>query len=498
MKLNQQLVQRFIQYAIEYGDFETEDNFYVQNLILEITKAEDLETQTEADLSELDTPNQIAQYWINQMIEHGLIEDAVYQKEIIETKLLDLITPKPSTINRNFKALYQEDPQKATQYFYDICARNHYIKADAIAQNIHYYTPTHYGDLEITINMSKPEKDAKEIAAAKQAKQTSYPLCALCMENEGYEGSVTQAARRNHRIIRITLDGANWGFQFSPYAYFPEHSIVLSEHHVPMKIERQTFINLLSFVQQFPHYFAGSNADLPIVGGSILSHNHYQTGRHTFPMDNAEEIDTFTLDNYPNVNAALLDWPMSVIRLKGTDQAQLVDAAEHIFNEWNAYSDESVSVKAYSEDGERHHTVTPIARFRQATGQYELDLVLRDNQTSEQYPDGIFHPHQDVQHIKKENIGLIEVMGTAILPARLKQELQDVARYVLGDTSIDLGVHQQWAEDLKAEHTFTKEKAESIIHDAMGQKFKRVLEDAGVFKRTEEGFKAFQRFISTL
>lgn len=497
MKLNQQLIQRFISYAVEYGDFETEDEFYIQNLVLEITQAEDIE-KSELDISDLDTPNAIAQYWINQMVEHHIIEDAVYQKEMVETKLLDLITPKPSTINRNFRQLYQESPEKATQYLYDICMRNHYIKADAIAQNIHFYTPTHYGHLEITINMSKPEKDAKEIAAARNAKQTSYPLCALCMENEGYEGSVTQAARRNHRIARIKLDGENWGFQFSPYAYFPEHSIVLSAQHVPMKIGRQTFVNLLDFVKQFPHYFAGSNADLPIVGGSILSHNHYQTGRHTFPMDNAAEIESFTMRDYPEVEAVLLDWPMSVIRLKGKNQTQIIDAAEHIFNQWNTYSDESVRVKAQSDEGERHHTITPIARYRQETGNYELDLVLRDNQTSEDYPDGIFHPHQDVQHIKKENIGLIEVMGTAILPARLKHELKQVEHYVLGETDADLGVHQDFADELKAKHQFTKENAEGIVLDAVGQKFKRVLEDAGVFKRNDEGLEAFKRFIQTL
>ncbi|UXV38190.1 UDP-glucose--hexose-1-phosphate uridylyltransferase [Staphylococcus simulans] len=497
MKLNQQLIQRFISYAVEYGDFEKEDAFYIQNLVLEITQAEDIEHE-ERDISELDTPNAIAQHWINRMIEHHLIEDAVYQKEMVETKLLDLITPKPSTINRNFRQLYQDSPEKATQYLYDICMRNHYIKADAIAQNIHFYTPTNYGDLEITINMSKPEKDAKEIAAAREAKQTSYPLCALCMENEGYQGSVTQAARRNHRIALIKLDGEDWGFQFSPYAYFPEHSIVLSAQHVPMKIGRQTFVNLLDFVKQFPHYFAGSNADLPIVGGSILSHNHYQTGRHTFPMDNATETERFTIDDYPEVEAVLLDWPMSVIRLKGNNQAQLIDAAEHIFNQWNAYSDESVQVKAQSEAGERHHTITPIARYRQETGRFELDLVLRDNQTSEDYPDGIFHPHQDVQHIKKENIGLIEVMGTAILPARLKHELKQVEQYVLGETDIDLGVHQDFADELKAKHQFTPENAEGIVLDAVGQKFKRVLEDAGVFKRDTEGLEAFKRFVQTL
>lgn len=498
MKVNQALIQQFIQDAIKYGDFDTLDAIYIQNNVLDILSAEGIETETSVDLSKFENTNAIVQYWIEQMIQNDLLEDTVYQKEIIETKLLDLITPKPSTINREFQALYQEDPKKATDYFYEICERNHYVKADAVAKNIHYYTNTEYGDLEITINMSKPEKDAKEIAKARNAKQTSYPLCALCMENEGFRGSVTQAARRNHRIIRLDLAGEPWGFQFSPYAYFPEHSIVLSEKHEPMKINRQTFINLLEFVRQFKHYFAGSNADLPIVGGSILSHNHYQTGRHTFPMDLAKEQETFKMDQFPQVESAILEWPMSVIRLKSNETEVLVEAAEHIFETWKHYSDPSVDVKAFSDAGERHHTITPIARFNDETKNYELDLVLRDNQTSSEYPDGIFHPHQDVQHIKKENIGLIEVMGTAILPARLKRELKEVERYVCGETSIDVGIHQTWADDMMKKHTFTTENAESIILDEVGQIFKRVLEDAGVYKQTPQGKAAFQTFIQSL
>ncbi|AYU55896.1 UDP-glucose--hexose-1-phosphate uridylyltransferase [Staphylococcus debuckii] len=498
MELNRQYVNRFIDDAIQYNDYEPTDAYYLQNLILEITGAEKVDEQaTEYNFTNL-SPNDIAQHWIEQMIENQIIEDVVYQKEIIETKLLDLITPKPSTINRRFNELYEQHPGKATDYFYELCKRNHYIKTDAIAQNLHYYTATEYGDLEITINLSKPEKDAKEIAKAREAKQAHYPANALCMENEGFAGSVAQAARRNHRIIRLKLNGEPWGFQFSPYAYFAEHSIVLSEEHNPMKVEKATFSNLLEFVQKFPHYFAGSNADLPIVGGSILSHNHYQTGRHTFPMDNAPESYAFTIEKYPEVQAATLKWPMSVVRLKGQEIDELVEAAEYIFETWLNYSDETVGVKAFSEDGTRHHTVTPIARYRQSTGNYELDLVLRDNQTSTQYPDGIFHPHPDVQHIKKENIGLIEVMGTAILPGRLKRELKEVEAYVLGNKEADIGKHQMWADRMIAAYDFNQENAEGIIHQEVGHIFKRVLEDAGVFKQTEEGQAAFNRFIQHL
>lgn len=498
MNLNRQYVNRFIDDAIQYGDYEREDNYYLQNLILEITKAESIDETKNNNGLVNPTSNEIAQFWIQQMLNNGLLEDVVYQKEIVETKLLDLITPKPSTINREFWKRYESHPEKATGYFYQICKRNHYVKEDAIAKNIHYYTETEYGDLEITINLSKPEKDAKEIAKAREAKQSSYPANALCMENEGFVGSVTQAARRNHRIVRLNLNHQPWGFQFSPYAYFPEHSIVLSEAHEPMKIEKQTFSNLLQFVQKFPHYFAGSNADLPIVGGSILSHNHYQTGRHTFPMDHALLIKQFKMEQFPDVQAAILKWPMSVIRLKGEDLDEMTEAADHIFETWKSYTDEKLDIRAYSQDGTRHHTVTPIARFNQTTSEYELDLVLRDNQTSTQYPDGIFHPHNDVHHIKKENIGLIEVMGTAILPGRLKKELLEVERYVLGDINAEPGSHKKWADKMKEKYNFNNENAKNIIHQEVGRIFKRVLEDSGVFKQSTEGQKGFEKFIQTL
>ena len=496
MLLNQQLVKRFVDEAVQHGDYEYEDAYYIQNQLLTYLNAEGV-TTTEEDnnYGHLDA-NEIAQLWITQAIDNELLENSLYRKEITEANILDLITPKPSQINKIFWEKHQNDYSAATDYFYDISKRNHYVKEDAIAKNINYTTSTEYGELEITINLSKPEKDAKQIALEKNQKATNYPKCALCMENEGFEGSVTQAARRNHRIIRLQLGQNRWGFQYSPYAYFKEHSIVLSENHEPMNINRETFVNLLDFIDQFPHYFIGSNADIPVVGGSILSHNHYQAGRHTFPMDLAAEQDAFQLTSYPNVTSYTLQWPMSVIRLKSNDKAELIAAATYVMDQWNSYSDPQADIKAVGEDGQRHHTVTPIARYR--AQQYEVDIVLRDNQTSEQYPEGIYHPHRDVQHIKQENIGLIEVMGTAILPGRLKIELQDVKRYLLGEHTIEIGKHKTWADQMLEEYNITTANVDSIVEQEVGKKFTRVLEDAGVFKQTDAGKQAFHRFTSKL
>lgn len=496
MLLNQQLVQQFITQAISFGDYEQEDSIYIQNQLLRILNARGITETLESPLAKNATPNDITQYWINEAINENCIEDALYNKEIIEAQLLDIITPRPSVINRKFREAYEQSPETATNYFYEIAKRNHYVKEDAIANNINYEVGTEYGDIEITINLSKPEKDAKQIAKAKAVPATEYPKCALCIENEGFQGSVTQAARTNHRVIRLNLDGQPWGFQYSPYAYFLEHSIVFSEQHVPMEINKQTFHNLIDFIKQFPHYFIGSNADIPLVGGSILSHNHYQTGQHIFPMDNAAEIKKFIIAGFPSVEASTLNWPMSVIRLKSKNSNELIQAATHVMVQWNQYSDNSVDIKAYSQDGERHHTITPIARYR--NGLYELDIVLRDNQTSAAFPDGIFHPHKDVQHIKKENIGLIEVMGMAILPGRLKEELKQVKSYLLGAVHVDIGIHQPWADDMKQTYDIDTNNVDDIVEKEVGYKFKRVLEDAGVFKNTEVGRAAFKRFIDIL
>lgn len=497
MLLNKQMVDQFIKYTLETGDFDKLDTVYIQNQLLSLLNAEgiDYDSNCNHELSSM-TPNDITQYWIDEAVKKGTIEDERYNRDIVEAQILDLITPKPSTVNKQFWKRYKENPQLATDYFYELSKRNHYVKEDAIANNISYNVTTEYGDLEITINLSKPEKDGKQIAKEKNATTTSYPQCALCYENEGYKGSILQAARTNHRIIRINLAGDEWGFQYSPYAYFDEHSIVLSRRHEPMAINQQTFKNLIEFVQQFPHYFIGSNSDIPIVGGSILSHNHYQAGRHEFPMDRATTRETFKLTSYPEIEATTLNWPMSVIRLRSNKSDRLVEAATFIMNQWNNYSDSDVDIKAYSEDGTRHHTVTPIARYK--NNQYEMDIVLRDNQTSSEFPDGIFHPHQDVQHIKKENIGLIEVMGTAILPGRLKRELSNVKNYLLGGTYEALGSHKQWADYLSEAYDIDHNNVDEIIDKEVGYKFKRVLLDSGVFKDNQQGNAAFKKFLNSL
>ena len=352
-----------------------------------------------------------------------------------------------------------------------------------------------YGDVEITINLSKPERDPKAIAAAKQAKASSYPKCQLCMENEGYQGRIDHPARANHRIIRLDLLGQEWGFQYSPYAYFNEHCIFLDHQHVPMQITQETFAQLLEIVDQFPGYFAGSNSDLPIVGGSILTHNHYQGGRHVFPMEKAGLDYSFHFKDFPEISAGIVKWPMSVIRLAGKDKEELVALAEVIRQAWRHYSDPESDVLAFSQE-EPHHTVTPIARKRR--GQFELDIVLRDNHTSQQFPDGVYHPHPDVQHIKKENIGLIEVMGLAILPPRLKGELAEVENYLTNQYNEIADYHKAWADDLKASVDISPDNVHQVLQKAVGQVFVRVLEDAGVYKRSQEGQAAFHRFLETI
>jgi galactose-1-phosphate uridylyltransferase, family 2 len=407
---------------------------------------------------------------------------------------MDFITPLPSKVNQKFWNLYQVSPETATNYFYQLSQKNDYIKTKAIAKNISYDVKTNYGNLEITINLSKPEKDPKAIAAAGRQVQTGYPKCQLCMENEGYLGRLGYPARSNHRIIRFTLGGQTWGFQYSPYAYFNEHAIFLNQIHQPMIINQHTFNNLLEITRLFPQYFVGSNADLPIVGGSMLSHDHYQGGRHVFPMMKApieREIE-MPIDG---VKAGIVKWPLSTIRLTSQNPEELVKAATLIHENWMNYSDETVDVRAYTNET-RHHTVTPIA-YRQ-DNDYILDIVLRDNQTSAKYPDGIFHPHQDVQHIKKENIGLIEVMGRAILPARLKTELKEVERYLLKQPNKMAEYHKTWADELQTKYNFTDDNVSEIVDKEAGLVFKRVLEDAGVFKWNDQGQAAFDKFIGSL
>ncbi|MCT3282262.1 galactose-1-phosphate uridylyltransferase [Lactiplantibacillus pentosus] len=431
---------------------------------------------------------------VETAIQNGKIEASQSDRDILADQLMDLVTPLPSVLNQRFWDKYQDSPKAATDYFFNLSKANDYIKTRAIAKNVVFPAKTAFGDLEITINLSKPEKDPKAIAAARNQPQDGYPLCQLCMQNEGYLGRLGYPARSNHRIVRLTLGGDTWGFQYSPYAYFNEHSIFLDQEHRPMVINRQTFTNLLEIVRQFPHYFVGSNADLPIVGGSMLSHEHYQGGRHDFPMMKAPIARSIDL-GIAGVKAGIVKWPMSTIRLSSPDVLALTDAAVKIHDTWMNYSDESVDVRAYT-DGTRHHTTTPIAR--KVGDNYVLDIVLRDNQTSAEFPDGIFHPHQDVQHIKKENIGLIEVMGRAILPARLKTELAEVGKYLLDQPNEMVPMHQAWADQLKTDNTITADNVTTVIDKAVGNVFARVLADAGVFKWDDQGEAAFDRFIATL
>ena len=490
--MTEQVLDAFVTAVIATSDYEEMDRIYLKNRIMSRVGEEGLDApaQKEELIALKDQLVEIA-------VANSKIQDGMAAKDSLGAELMDWITPSPSQVNHRFWETYRQSKEDAIADFYALSMRNDYIKVKAIAQNIAFEAETPYGSLEITINLSKPEKDPKDIAAAKLAKASHYPACQLCFENEGYQGRLDHPARANHRIIRFDMDGHDWGFQYSPYAYFNEHCIFLDSQHVPMAISRKTFERLLTIVETFPGYFAGSNADLPIVGGSILTHDHYQGGRHTFPMEVAGLDQVFTIPGFEGVQVGIVRWPMSVLRLQSENKGELIDLADHILTAWRGYSDPAVQVLA-SSNGEAHHTITPISRIRE--GKFELDLVLRDNQTSDEHPDGIYHPHADVQHIKKENIGLIEVMGLAILPPRLKEELKLVQRYLLGQVDGVAKYHQEWADDLKTQHPDlrSEEEAQEVVRVSVGNIFARVLEDAGVYKRTAEGQAAFRRFVATL
>ncbi len=492
MKKN--LAKFFAQLIIEKNpSFNEFDRLYLINRIYALTGEKNQYISTENVLND---PLAIRDKLIKVAIKNQKIKNDITGKDILGSQLMSLSVPYPSKINETFWRKYKLSPNTATNYFYRLSKDSDYIKTRAIAKNIVYNTKTKYGDIEITINLSKPEKDPKAIAAAGKNKSTSYPLCQLCMENEGYLGHLGYPARSEHRIVKFNLNGEEWGFQYSPYAYFKEHCIFMSLIHRPMHIDRPTFDNLLKLVSMFPEYTVGSNADLPIVGGSMLSHDHYQGGRHDFPMAKAKIEEPITLNKYPHLKAGIVNWPMSVIRLISQNKNKLIDASVYILDLWKNYSDESVDIRAQT-NGERHHTITPIARKR--NGNFEMDLVLRDNQTSKKYPDGIFHPHKDVQHIKKENIGLIEVMGRAILPARLKTELREVEKFILNKENNIAAIHLPWAKEIKKQFTGNNEDdARKFVQKKAGQVFAECLEYAGVFKHDEKGRQAFRKFINKL
>lgn len=480
-------VQKFVQFIIQMNPQYTDlDAVYLRNRIFALIGDGSVSVDATADdLTVLDT-------LVVAGVSAGKVADTASAQEIVAAQLMDLATPSPSAVNGAFWARYTKSPVAATDYFYALSRQNNYIQTRAIAKNDYFKVGTEYGDMEITINLSKPEKDPRDIAAAAKMAASGYPECQLCLENEGYLGHPGWPARANHRVVRMTVGGQPWGFQYSPYAYFNEHAIFLDTIHRPMHITHQTFTNLLELVTTLPHYFVGSNADLPIVGGSMLAHEHYQGGRHEMPMAKAPVARPITLAGYPEIEAGIVKWPMSVIRLTGSDRARLADAAERIRATWAQYSDPAASILAVGADGTPHHTVTPIAR--RIGSDYQLDLVLRDNQTSREYPDGIFHPHQDVQHIKKENIGLIEVMGLAILPARLQAELAEVRKYLLGEPNQMAEYHKAWADAIKQKYTWNEDNATELLHDEVGYVFARVLADAGVFKDAA----AFARFTAEL
>lgn len=483
------LIRKFVEQVIEKSDYTELDKYYLYNHVLHLVGKCEKECQ---EASIIDVKDAL----VEQAVLNQKIDDLSSSKDSLGCELMDLITPIPSVLNQRFNETYAQDKKRAIADFYELSKANDYVKTKAIAKNIYFKTPTDYGNLEITINLSKPEKDPKQIALAKKLAPSGYPLCQLCMENEGYYGRVDHPARTNHRIVRFNLGEEVWGFQYSPYAYFNEHCIFLDGKHEPMVISKETFSNLLEIVEKFPGYFAGSNADLPIVGGSILTHEHYQGGRHVFAMEEAPAEKSFRFAGFENVSAGIVKWPMSVIRLNGSDKAELVALSAKILDSWRKYSDEKVNVKAFDGDV-LHHTITPIARMK--NGNYELDLVLRDNQTSEEYPDGIFHPHKDVQHIKKENIGLIEVMGLAILPPRLKDELAEVGKHILGTSNEMKEYHRVWADEIKQNHPeATAENITEIVNQETGRVFARVLEDAGVYKRNKQGQEAFMRFVENV
>lgn len=486
-------IDSLVSYAMNRGLAEPVDHQVLTNRLLDILRKDDYAPSDEPQSEDLEV---ILSGILDYAVAQGLCEDNITARDIFDTRIMGAITPMPREVVRTFAEKYTVSPEKATDWYYQFSCDTDYIRRYRIAKDMRWKYPCEYGELVITINLSKPEKDPKAIAAAKNAPQTAYPKCQLCRENEGYAGRMNHPARANHRIIPIKICGEDWFLQYSPYVYYNEHCIVFNSRHVPMKIDRAAFEKLLDFVKQFPHYFVGSNADLPIVGGSILSHEHFQGGHYRFAMEKAGMEREVSFRGYEDIHAGIVKWPMSVIRLDGEDPARLAELADKILTIWRGYSDESVGVVAIS-DGEPHNTITPIARRRGEL--YELDLVLRCNITTEEHPLGVFHPHADKHHIKKENIGLIEVMGLAVLPSRLKQELTDLAEAIVSDRDISsdpvLGKHAFWVEQLKKQYLFTRENALDILLKETGKVFAEVLEDAGVFKNTPEGRAAFGRFV---
>lgn len=495
-----QAIEQLAAYGLKTGLLEPEDKIYTINQILDVLNLDEMENSPNCRPSQPERPlAEILKDILDYACEKGLIGDTIGQRDLFDTRLMNCLMPRPGQVSGHFWDLYREKgPAAATAYYYKLSQDSDYIRRYRISKDMKWITRTSYGDLDITINLSKPEKDPKAIAAARTAGQSGYPKCMLCMENEGYAGRLDYPARNNHRIIPLTIGENKWGFQYSPYVYYNEHCIVFHSSHKPMKIDKSTFTGLFDFVTQFPHYFLGSNADLPIVGGSILTHDHFQGGNYTFAMAKAPMETLFTKTGYEDIEAGILHWPMSVIRLRGKNAAKIADLADELLTIWRSYTDEAAFIFAET-DGEPHNTITPIARM--TGGCYELDLVLRNNITTAEFPLGVYHPHQNLHHIKKENIGLIEVMGLAVLPSRLKEELSLLGSYIAAGKDVRshelLNKHSDWVDEWLPKYPAMKaEQIQTILQEEVGQVFARVLEDAGVYKCNGEGRAAFHRFLN--
>ena len=491
-------VSKLAAYALQTGLIEECDYTWAVNTILDALKL-DSYTDPKQEWGEIELAPVLEELLDDAHARGVLTENSVVYRDLFDTELMGRLTPRPALVTNLFQKLCEKSPKKATDWYYKFSQDTNYIRRDRIAKDMQWKAPTQYGDLDITINLSKPEKDPKAIAAAKNLPASAYPRCQLCAENEGYAGRVNHPARQNHRIVPITINGSLWFLQYSPYVYYNEHCICLNSQHVPMKIDRACFAKLLDFVRQFPHYFVGSNADLPIVGGSILAHDHFQGGHYTFAMEQAPVETPFTFPGFEDIDAGIVKWPMSVVRIASQDPDRLIDLADKILTAWRGYTDEAAVILAET-DGEPHNTITPIARMRD--GKFELDLVLRNNLTTQEHPLGLYHPHAELHHIKKENIGLIEVMGLAVLPARLKEELAAVADCLASGSDLRsselTAKHADWAEGFSGNYTITAENALDIVQKETGLVFAQVLEHAGVYKRTPEGREAFLRFLNCI
>ncbi len=495
--------ERLINYGLKKNLFEKEDIIYMRNSLIDLFKLDEYIVEDVED-EDLENPTPILDNLLNYAFEMGILESntSVY-RDLLDTRIMNLLMPRPSEVVREFNKKYKEDKVSATDYLYNLSKSCDYVRTSRIAQNITWKVNTEYGEIDITINLSKPEKDPKAIAAARNMKSSSYPKCLLCKENMGYAGRLNHPARQNLRTIPFELDKEDWNLQYSPYSYYNEHCIVFSNNHVPMKISKNTFDRNLEFVEKFPHYFIGSNADLPIVGGSILTHDHYQGGRYEFAMERAEDVYTFEIEGYENVKLSIVKWPLSVVRLNGDNREEISELAEKILNHWRSYSDGKVGVHAFTGDT-HHNTITPIARRRGE--KFELDLVLRNNRTDENHPDGIFHPHKELHHIKKENIGLIEVLGLAVLPARLKEELNQIRECLLDESKENLikedenlKIHLDWFNKLNENYTdLNEDNIDKILQKEVGDIFTKVLEHCGIFKWDEDGKEAIKRYIDSL